>query len=37
MKELVFNDDVIRSIFGHEAAEDDDVERLKKYYFKNAA
>ena len=32
-----FDDDTIMEIFGHEAAEDDDIERLKKFYFKNAA
>lgn len=25
-----FDDDTIRSIFGHEAAEDDDIKRLKQ-------
>ena len=30
-----FDDDTIRSIFGHEAAEDDDIKRLKQFYFKN--
>ncbi len=30
-----FDDDTIRSIFGHEAAEDDDIRRLKQFYFKN--
>lgn len=30
-----FDDDTIRSIFGHEAAEDDDIQRLKQFYFKN--
>lgn len=35
MKLIKLTDDTIRFIFGHEAAEDDDIERLKKYYFKN--
>ena len=30
-----FDDDTIRRIFGHEAAEDDDIQRLKQFYFKN--
>ena len=31
----VFSDENIQKIFGHEAAEDEAVERLKEYYFKN--
>ncbi len=31
---LDFSDEQIQQLFGHEAAEDEDVERLKKYYFK---
>lgn len=31
---LEFNEDNIREIFGHEAAEDETIERLKKYYLK---
>lgn len=31
----VFSDENIQRIFGHEAAEDEAVERLKEYYFKN--
>lgn len=34
MKELEFNEDTIREIFGHEAAEDETIERLKAYYLK---
>ncbi len=29
-----FDEETIRSIFGHEAAEDEEIERLKKYYVK---
>lgn len=32
-----FDDDTIQQVFGHEAAEDDDLARLKKFYFKNTA
>lgn len=32
-----FNDEVIREIFGTDAAEDDDPDRLKAYFFKNRA
>lgn len=31
---IEFNEETIRSIFGHEAAEDEDTDRLKKYYVK---
>lgn len=31
---LRFTDDVIQQIFGHEAAEDENIDRLKQYYFK---
>ncbi len=31
-----WDDDTIRAVFGHEAAEDDDINRLKEFYFKNA-
>ncbi len=31
----VFSEENIQKMFGHEAAEDEDVERLKEYYFKN--
>ncbi|WP_207262728.1 hypothetical protein [Desulfovibrio sp. Huiquan2017] len=31
----VFSEENIRKMFGHEAAEDEDVARLKEYYFKN--
>lgn len=36
-KRLVFDEDTIRKIFGHEAAEDEDIERLREYYFKSSA
>ena len=29
-----FNEENIAEIFGHEAAEDEDIDRLKSYYFK---
>lgn len=29
-----FNEDTIRKLFGHEAAEDEKIERLKEYYLK---
>jgi len=32
-----FDDDTIRKIFGHEAAEDEDIDRLREYYFKSSA
>jgi hypothetical protein len=32
---ISFNEITIRQLFGHEAAEDEDIEQLKKYYFKN--
>ncbi len=31
---IVFNEETIRAIFGHEAAEDETIERLKSYYLK---
>lgn len=31
---LEFNEDTIRKLFGHEAAEDETIERLKSYYLK---
>ena len=31
---IEFNEDTIRTIFGHEAAEDETIERLKSYYLK---
>jgi hypothetical protein len=34
--ELDFTDEVIQKIFGHEAAEDEEPERLKSYYFKSS-
>ena len=33
-REVVFNEETIRSIFGHEAAEDETIDRLKTYYLK---
>lgn len=35
MDELIFTEENIQKLFGHEAAEDEDFERLKEYYFKN--
>lgn len=32
---VTFDEETIRAIFGHEAAEDETVERLKSYYFKS--
>lgn len=32
---IFFTDEVIQKLFGNEAAEDEDIERLKEYYFKN--
>jgi hypothetical protein len=32
-----FNEDNIQKLFGHEAAEDEDPNRLREYYFKNVA
>lgn len=34
--ELEFTEDTIREIFGHEAAEDETIERLKAYYLKTS-
>jgi uncharacterized alkaline shock family protein YloU len=33
--QVVFSEEVIQSIFGHEAAEDENIDRLKAYYFKS--
>lgn len=33
-RELVFDEETIRAIFGHEAAEDETIDRLKTYYLK---
>ena len=33
-KSVTFDEETIRSIFGHEAAEDEDINRLKRYYVK---
>lgn len=33
-REIVFDEETIRSIFGHEAAEDETIDRLKTYYLK---
>ena len=30
-----FTEENIQKLFGHEAAEDENIERLKEYYFKN--
>jgi hypothetical protein len=35
MTEIVFSEENIQRIFGHEAAEDEEFERLKEYYFKS--
>lgn len=32
---IEFTEENIRKLFGHEAAEDEDINRLKEYYFKN--
>lgn len=32
--QVKFDEETIRAIFGHEAAEDEDIERLKRYYVK---
>lgn len=32
--DLTFNEETIRDIFGHEAAEDEELEKLKKYFVK---
>jgi hypothetical protein len=34
--EVSFTEETIQSIFGHEAAEDEEPERLKSYYFKSS-
>lgn len=34
MENLVFDESNIRLLFGHEAAEDEPIEKLKKYYLK---
>lgn len=34
---IKFDDDTIRTVFGHEAAEDEDIKRLREYYFKSSA
>ncbi|HEY6763286.1 MAG TPA: hypothetical protein VI386_00825 [Candidatus Sulfotelmatobacter sp.] len=35
MGDLVFSEEIIQKIFGHEAAEDEEFDRLKEYYFKS--
>lgn len=35
-KQLVFSEDQIQRLFGHEAAEDEDPKRLREYYFKSS-
>lgn len=32
---IEFTDETIQKLFGYEAAEDEDIDRLKEYYFKN--
>ena len=34
-KSITFTEENIQKLFGNEAAEDEDVDRLKEYYFKN--
>jgi len=34
-KQIEFNDETIQVLFGAEAAEDEDPQRLKEYYFKS--
>ncbi len=34
--EITFSEIQIQAIFGHEAAEDEDIDRLKEYYFKGS-
>lgn len=36
MKQVSFSEQDIQSLFGHEAAEDENIKRLKQYYFKTA-
>jgi hypothetical protein len=36
MERLSFNEEEIQKLFGHEAAEDENLERLREYYFKSA-
>ncbi|MFB9238117.1 P-loop ATPase, Sll1717 family [Plantactinospora siamensis] len=36
MSKIIFTEDVIQGLFGHEAAEDEDPERLRQYYFKSS-
>lgn len=33
-QKLTFDEETIRTLFGHEAAEDEDIEKLQKYYVK---
>ena len=33
-QKLVFDEETIRALLGHEAAEDEDIEKLRKYYVK---
>jgi hypothetical protein len=35
-QQLTFSEVELQSLFGHEAAEDEDLERLRKYYFKSS-
>ena len=34
--QLVFSEEQIQRLFGHEAAEDEDIDRLREYYFKSS-
>jgi len=36
MNKLVFDDVTTQRLFGHEAAEDEDPQRLRQYYFKSS-
>lgn len=33
--DVIFSEDAIQRLFGHEAAEDEEIERLREYYFKS--
>ncbi len=36
MEPITFTDSTIQALFGHEAAEDEDIHRLRDYYFKGS-
>lgn len=36
VKEISFSEEEIAALFGHEAAEDENPERLREYYFKSS-